>query len=93
MNYYNENTIVYFDGAFVKATEARIDFYSQSASIRLFRISKGSGHIKPLRRNQDIQRAMEHFDRLRNSAVAMNMPYPWTSQELIDATYEVLVKK
>jgi branched-chain amino acid aminotransferase len=29
-NYYNENTIIYLNGAFVKAAEAKMDFYSQS---------------------------------------------------------------
>ena len=28
--YYNENTIIYFNGQFVKAAEAKIDLYSQS---------------------------------------------------------------
>ena len=34
----------------------------------------------------------EHFERLKNSAEALNLPYPWTCEELIEATYEVLEK-
>ena len=29
-NYYNENTIIFLDGKFVKAAESKIDLYSQS---------------------------------------------------------------
>ena len=32
----------------------------------------------------------EHFERLKNSATALNLPYPWKADELINATYEVL---
>jgi branched-chain amino acid aminotransferase len=33
---------------------------------------------------------VEHYDRLKRSAEALNMPYHWTTAELIAATYEVL---
>src|SRR5436190_17073227 len=33
---------------------------------------------------------VEHFERLKNSALAMNMPYPFITEELIDATYSLL---
>ena len=29
-SYYNENTVLYLDGAFVKASEAKVDLYGQS---------------------------------------------------------------
>jgi branched-chain amino acid aminotransferase len=37
-----------------------------------------------------IFKATEHFERLQQSAEALNMPYHWTTEELIEATYEVL---
>ena len=29
-NYYDENTVIYWNGEFVKASEAKMDLYSQS---------------------------------------------------------------
>ena len=37
-----------------------------------------------------IFKAVEHFDRLQQSAEAMNMPYNWITEQLIAVTYEVL---
>ncbi|MFM9020383.1 MAG: branched-chain amino acid transaminase [Sediminibacterium sp.] len=88
-NYYNEQTIIYLNGDFIRAADAKIDLYSQSLhygysvfeGIRSYQTSNGSTRIfKPV----------EHFDRLRQSALAINMPYHWKTQELIDITYEVL---
>ena len=88
-NYYNEQTIIYLNGDFIRAAEAKMDFYSQSLhygysvfeGIRSYQTTNGSTRIfKPV----------EHFDRLRQSALAINMPYHWDTQELIDITYEVL---
>jgi branched-chain amino acid aminotransferase len=89
--YYDENTIVWLNGAFIKATEAKMDFYSQSLhygysvfeGIRSYRTESGETRIF---------KAIGHFDRLQRSALALNMPYRWTSDELIDATYETLKK-
>ncbi|MCA6487715.1 MAG: aminotransferase class IV, partial [Chitinophagaceae bacterium] len=55
--------------------------YSVFEGIRSYQTTNGSTRIfKPV----------EHFDRLRQSALAINMPYHWDTQELIDITYEVL---
>jgi branched-chain amino acid aminotransferase len=89
MAYYNEHTILYLNGQFVKAAEAKTDFYSQSLhygysvfeGIRAYRTTAGDTRIF---------RAEEHYERLKNSAAAINLPYHWTTAELIDATYEVL---
>lgn len=87
--YYNEQTIIYLNGDFIRAADAKMDLYSQSLhygysvfeGIRSYQTSNGSTRIfKPV----------EHFDRLRQSALAINMPYHWNTQELIDTTYEVL---
>ena len=39
-----------------------------------------------------IFKAVEHYERLRNSADAMNIPYTFSTGELIEATYEVLAQ-
>lgn len=88
-SYYNENTVLWLDGKIVKASEAKTDLYGQSLhygyavfeGIRSYRTADGATKIF---------KAVEHYDRLKRSAEAMNMPYNYTSEELIEATYEIL---
>jgi len=87
--YYNENTIVWLNGAFVKASEAKMDFYSQSLHYG-YSVFEGIRSYKTENGETRIFKAIEHYDRLENSARAMNMPYNWTTDELVDATYETL---
>src|SRR5688572_11749958 len=89
MAYYNENTILYLNGEFVKASEAKTDFYSQSLHYG-YSVFEGIRSYKTEQGDTKIFRATEHFERLRNSAAAINMPYHWTADELTEATYEVL---
>ena len=90
-NYYNENTILYLNGQFVKVTDAKIDLYSQSLHYG-YAVFEGIRSYKNVNGETKIFKEQEHFDRLKNSAEAMNMPYNWTSEELIAAAYEVLKK-
>ncbi len=86
--YYNENTIIYFNGQFVKAAEAKIDLYSQSLhygyavfeGIRSYAVVDGTKIFK----------AKEHYDRLRYSAELMKMPFHYTTDHMIELSYEVL---
>lgn len=87
--YYNSNTIVFFNGAFRKATEASLDLYSQSLHYG-YAVFEGIRAYKTIHGQTKIFKAPEHFERLKNSADALNMPYHWTAEELIEATYEVL---
>jgi branched-chain amino acid aminotransferase len=88
-SYYNDTTIIYLNGEFVKATEAKMDFYSQSLHYG-YSVFEGIRSYKTVKGETKIFKAVEHFERLKNSAAALNMPYHWTDSELIDATYEVL---
>ena len=90
-NYYNENTILYLNGEFVKASEAKMDFYSQSLHYG-YSVFEGIRSYKTSAGETKIFKAEEHFVRLQNSATALNMPYTWTTTELIEATYETLAK-
>ncbi len=90
-SYYNENTILYLNGTFVKACEAKMDFYSQSFHYG-YSVFEGIRSYKTVNGETKIFKAVEHFNRLKNSAVAINMPYHWTADDLIAATYEVLKK-
>lgn len=88
-SYYNENTILYLNGTYVKATEAKMDYYSQSLHYG-YSVFEGIRSYKTVNGETSIFKPEEHFTRLKNSAEALNMPYTWTNQELIDASYEVL---
>jgi branched-chain amino acid aminotransferase len=88
-SYYNNETVIYFNGEYVKAAEAKMDFYSQSLHYG-YSVFEGIRSYKTVNGETKIFKEVEHYERLKNSAAALNMPYHWTTEELIDATYEVL---
>ncbi|HEY4209767.1 MAG TPA: branched-chain-amino-acid transaminase, partial [Puia sp.] len=81
----------WLDGSIVKASEAKTDLYGQSLhygyavfeGIRSYRTAAGITRIF---------KEVEHYDRLRRSADALNMPFRYTTIELIEATYDILGK-
>lgn len=88
--YYDENTVIYFNGEFIKATEARGNMYDQSlhygyAAFEGIRAYDTKNGVK-------IFKATEHFDRLQYSCEAIGMPYPYNNEELVSISYEVLRK-
>ncbi len=91
MNYYKENTIIYWNGEFIKAKEAKIDLYSQTMHYG-FGVFEGIRSYKTASGQTKIFKQAEHFERLKDSADALSIPYKWTAGELIEATYEVLKK-
>ena len=90
-NYFNENTILYLNGEYIKATEAKMDFYSQSLHYG-YAVFEGIRSYKTVNGETKIFKAVQHYDRLKNSAVAVNMPYTWTTEKLIEVTYDLLRK-
>jgi branched-chain amino acid aminotransferase len=88
-SYYNNETVIYLNGDYVKASEAKMDFYSQSLHYG-YSVFEGIRSYKTVNGETKIFKEVEHFERLKNSAAALNMPYHWTTEDLIDATYEVL---
>jgi branched-chain amino acid aminotransferase len=89
MAYYNDKTILFLNGEYVKAAEAKMDLYSQSLHYG-YSVFEGIRSYKTVSGETRIFKAVEHFERLKRSAEALNMPYHWTTDELIEATYEVL---
>jgi len=87
--YYNDNTFIYLNGEIVKASEAKIDLYSETLHYG-YGVFEGIRSYKTIDGETKIFKPVEHFERLANSASALNLPYPWDRDELIDATYEVL---
>ncbi|MGZ3847563.1 MAG: branched-chain amino acid transaminase [Flavisolibacter sp.] len=86
--YYNEDTVIYYRGEYVKAAEAKGNLFDQSLhygyavfeGIRSYATTNG---IK-------IFRAKQHFDRLQFSAEAVGIPYHFQNEELITISYEIL---
>ena len=87
--YYNDNTIIYLNGEFVNAAEAKMDLYSQSLHYG-YAVFEGIRSYKTLNGETAIFKALEHYNRLHRSAYLMNIPYKWTAEELIAANYEIL---
>lgn len=90
-SYYNKETILYLNGEYIKAADAKIDLYSQSLHYG-YSVFEGIRSYKTTDNETKIFKAFEHYERLKHSALAMNMPYHWNAEELIDITYEVLRK-
>ncbi|MBD0332556.1 MAG: branched-chain amino acid transaminase [Chitinophagaceae bacterium] len=86
--YYDDSTIIFFNGQFVKATEAKTDLYSQSLHYG-YAVFEGLRSYDT-RNGTKIFKAKEHYDRLINSAQLMQMPFNYTTEQLIELTYEVL---
>lgn len=87
--YYNSETILYLNGEYVKASEAKIDLYSQSFHYG-YSVFEGIRSYRTVNGETKIFKAKEHYDRLQRSAELVNLPYHWTTEELTAVTYEVL---
>src|SRR4030095_6344485 len=89
--YYNEHTIIFLDGEYIKAADAKIDLYSQSLHYG-YSVFEGIRAYKTADGETAIFKAVEHYERLKNSAAAMNIPFHYTVGELIETTYQLLAK-
>ncbi|MFY8090535.1 MAG: branched-chain amino acid transaminase [Chitinophagaceae bacterium] len=87
--YYNNDTIIFLDGKYVKAAEANADMYSQSLhygyavfeGIRTY--IQHDGTIK-------VFKGEEHYKRLQQSCEAVYIPFNYSVEELIDITLKVI---
>ncbi|MFN4151615.1 MAG: branched-chain amino acid transaminase [Candidatus Sericytochromatia bacterium] len=90
MQYYNQDTVLFLNGEFVKASEAKTDLYSQT-------LHYGIGVFEGIRaydtpNGTKIFKAKEHYERLLYSAKKMHINFNYTVEELTEATYKVLEK-
>jgi branched-chain amino acid aminotransferase len=90
MQYYNSNTVIYLNGAFVKATEAKTDLYGQSLHYGLAAF-EGIRAYKTHNATR-VFKIKEHFERLKKSCELVGIPYPWDNKDLIKKTYRLLEK-
>ena len=86
--YYNDDTVIYFDGNFMKAKDAGTDLYGQSLHYG-YSVFEG---IKSYSTDQGtkIFKAEEHYERLKRSAELMHIPFEYSVEKLTDLTYELL---
>ncbi len=86
--YYNEESIIYYNGKFTKAKDATSNPYSQSLhygngvfeGIRAYKTSNGTKIFK----------SEEHYKRLKYGAEVMGIEFDYSEEELTKLTYELL---
>ncbi len=88
--YYTPETIIYFNGKFIKAADAKIDLYGQSLHYG-YAVFEGIKSYKT-DNGTKIFKAKEHYERLQQSALTMKMPFIIGVNEMVDLTYQVLAK-
>ncbi|MFZ5971884.1 MAG: branched-chain amino acid transaminase [Bacteroidota bacterium] len=86
--YYNNNTVLFLDGKFVKASNAQVDLFGQT-------LHYGYGVFEGIRSYQTIHgtkifKAHEHYERLQRSAELVGIPFKHTVEELTQITYQLL---
>lgn len=88
--YYTDNTLLFLDGKFIKAKDAKTDLFGQSLhygygvfeGIRSYRTVNGTKVFK----------ATEHYERLKHSCELMGIPLPYSVAELTQISYHLLEK-
>ena len=88
-SYYNENTVLFLNGEFVKAADAKMDLYSQSLHYG-YSVFEGIRSYKTEDGTTKIFKAKEHFDRFKASAQVINLPYTYNTENLIESTNTLL---
>jgi len=88
--YFDDDTILFMDGAFIPASEAGINPYSQT-------LHYGMGVFEGLRAYQTIHgtkifRAKDHFNRLAESCSLLGMTFDYSTEELTQIAYQLLEK-
>ncbi|WP_395377490.1 branched-chain amino acid transaminase [Marinicella sp. W31] len=89
--YYDDDTIIFLNGKWIYAREAKTGLYKQSfhygngvfEGIRAY--ATHEGHCK-------ILKAREHFERLQYSAEQMYMDLPYSVDEMVQWAYALLAK-
>lgn len=86
--YYNDKTVSFYDGKFLKSKDTGISPYSQS-------LNYGLGVFEGLKAYQTqhgvrIFKPMEHFARMKKTAEALHMKFDYDTAELEKIAYELL---
>lgn len=89
--YYNDKTVIWLDGKLIKASEAGLDLFSQSLHYG-YAVFEGIRSYKTTAGKTKIFEADAHYDRLRFSANSLKIPFDYSTEQLKDATYEMLAQ-
>lgn len=86
--YFNDETIIFFNGEFIKAAQANTNLYNQT-------MHYGNGVFEGIRSYDTpdgtrIFKAIEHYERLRYSAEKMHIKLNYSAKELEQITYKLL---
>jgi len=86
--YYNDDTVLFLDGKFIKAKDAKTDLFGQT-------LHYGYGVFEGIRAYKTVNgvkifKAHEHYDRLRQSASLVGIPFTYDSEELTQISYQLL---
>ncbi len=88
--YFDDNTVIYLDGKFVKANEASTDLYSQT-------LHYGYGVFEGIRAyatkdGTQVFKSLEHYERLKKSAELIQIPFDYSPHKLVEVTERLLKK-
>lgn len=86
--YYNEETVIFYNGQFIKAKDASANLYSQS-------LHYGNGVFEGIRaynttEGTKVFKSYEHYKRLKYGAEVMNIQLDYSEEQLTQITYELL---
>ncbi|MBP8239620.1 MAG: branched-chain amino acid transaminase [Saprospiraceae bacterium] len=86
--YFNENTILFYDGQMMRATEAHTNLYGQT-------LHYGYGAFEGIRsydtdHGPRIFKAREHYERLIRSCELLGIPFAYSVEEMTQISYKVL---
>lgn len=87
-SYYTDRTILFLDGEYLPATDARKDLFGQT-------LHYGYGVFEGIRAYQTVHgtkifQGMAHFERLLESCRLIGIPMTYSADELLQVSYQVL---
>lgn len=86
--YYNNDTVIFLNGNYVKAKDANADLFAQT-------MHYGFGAFEGIRayvttNGVKLFKAHEHYDRLKRSCELLGITLPYSADEMEQITYQVL---
>lgn len=88
--YYTRDTVLFMDGKFIKAADAHVDPYSQTLHYG-FGVYEGIRSYKTLN-GVKVFKAVEHFERLKNTCSQLGLPFRYDPEELAQVSYQLIEK-
>jgi len=88
--YYTSDSVLFLDGRFVKAEDAKVDLFGQT-------LHYGYGVFEGIRAYQTINgtkifKSHEHYERLKRSCDLLSLPLSYSEEELTQLSYQLLEK-